>query len=104
MSAEGEQDTLEVDVLDRGQELTLTGTGNGPIDAFVNAIAQVGVKVRVLDYVEHALSEGGDASAAAYVECAVGDDVLWGVGIDPSITLSSLKAIVSAVNRADRTA
>ncbi|MFC8797477.1 2-isopropylmalate synthase [Promicromonospora sp. NPDC057138] len=103
VSAEGEQDTLEVDVLDRGQELTLTGTGNGPIDAFVNAIAQVGVDVRVLDYTEHALSEGGDASAAAYVECAVGDDVLWGVGIDPSITLSSLKAIVSAVNRADRT-
>jgi 2-isopropylmalate synthase len=104
VSAEGEQDTLEVDVLDRGQELTLTGTGNGPIDAFVNAIAQVGVEVRVLDYAEHALSEGGDASAAAYVECAVGDDVLWGVGVDPSITLSSLKAIVSAVNRAERAA
>jgi 2-isopropylmalate synthase len=104
VSAEGEQDTLEVDVTDRGKELTLTGTGNGPIDAFVNAIAQVGVDVRVLDYTEHALSEGGDASAAAYVECAVGDDVLWGVGIDPSITLSSLKAIVSAVNRAERAA
>ncbi|WP_369375647.1 2-isopropylmalate synthase [Promicromonospora sp. Populi] len=104
VSAEGEQDTLEVDVVDRGVLQTLTGTGNGPIDAFVNAIAQVGVEVRVLDYAEHALSEGGDASAAAYVECAVGDDVLWGVGVDPSITLSSLKAIVSAVNRAERAA
>jgi len=104
VSAEGEQDTLEVDVVDRGVRQTLTGTGNGPIDAFVNAIAQVGVEVRVLDYAEHALSEGGDASAAAYVECAVGDDVLWGVGVDPSITLSSLKAIVSAVNRAERAA
>jgi len=60
--------------------------------------------VRVLDYAEHALSEGGDATAAAYVECAVGDEVLWGVGIDPSITTASLKAIISAVNRQGRTA
>jgi 2-isopropylmalate synthase len=94
--------TLEVDVVDQGTEQTLTGTGNGPLDAFVVAIAGVGVDVRVLDYTEHAMSAGGDATAAAYVECAVGDDVLWGVGIDPSITTSSLKAIVSAVNRAER--
>ncbi|WP_277211507.1 2-isopropylmalate synthase [Isoptericola croceus] len=93
---------LEVDVVDRGEEHTLTGTGNGPLAAFVDAIAHVGLDVRVLDYAEHALSEGGDASAAAYVECAVGDDVLWGVGVDPSITTASLEAIVSAVNRAER--
>ncbi|WP_407317375.1 2-isopropylmalate synthase [Isoptericola halotolerans] len=93
---------LEVDVVDRGEEHTLTGTGNGPLAAFVDAICHVGLDVRVLDYAEHALSEGGDASAAAYVECAVGDDVLWGVGIDSSITTSSLKAVVSAVNRAER--
>ena len=103
-SSEDGPDTLSVDVLDRGEELTLEGTGNGPVAAFVDAIAQVGVDVRVLDYAEHALSEGGDALAAAYVECQVGDDVLWGVGIDPSITTASLKAIVSAVNRAERTA
>lgn len=101
-SAEDGPDTLAVDVLDQGKELTLEGTGNGPVAAFVDAIRQVGVEVRVLDYAEHALSEGGDASAAAYVECQVGDDVLWGVGIDPSITTASLKAIVSAVNRAER--
>jgi len=101
-SVEGGPATLEIDVLDRGSELTLAGSGNGPVDAFVDAISQVGVEVRVLDYAEHALSEGGDATAAAYVECAVGDDVLWGVGIDPSITTASLKAIVSAVNRAER--
>lgn len=101
-SSEDGPDTLSVDVLDRGEELTLEGTGNGPVAAFVDAIAQVGVDVRVLDYAEHALSEGGDATAAAYVECQVGDDVLWGVGIDPSITTASLKAIVSAVNRAER--
>jgi 2-isopropylmalate synthase len=101
-AAEDGTTTLSVDVVDRGQELTLTGTGNGPIAAFVDAVAKVDVRVRVRDYAEHALSEGGDASAAAYVECQVGDDVLWGVGIDPSITTASLKAIVSAVNRAER--
>jgi len=58
--------------------------------------------VKVLDYAEHALSGGGDASAAAYVECKVGDEVLYGVGIDPSITTASLKAIISAVNREGR--
>ena len=60
--------------------------------------------MRVLDYAEHALSAGGDARAAAYVECAVGDRVLWGVGLDQSIVKASLKAIVSAVNRAERDA
>jgi 2-isopropylmalate synthase len=95
-------DTLSVDLRDNGQDVTLQGTGNGPIAAFVDALAGVGVQVAVLDYAEHALSEGGDASAAAYVECSVGDQVLWGVGIDPSITTASLKAIISAVNRAQR--
>jgi 2-isopropylmalate synthase len=78
----------------------LTGEGTGPIDAFVTALATVGVDVRVLDYAEHALSAGGDATAAAYVECAVGGRVLWGVGIDPNIVTASLRAVVSAVNRA----
>jgi 2-isopropylmalate synthase len=101
-AAEDGTTTLAVDVVDRGEEHTLTGTGNGPIAALVDAITKVGVDVKVLDYTEHALSEGGDATAAAYVECAVGHDVLWGVGIDPSITTASLRAIVSAVNRAER--
>jgi len=101
-ASEGGATTLSVDVVDHGEDVTLEGTGNGPLAAFVDAISKVGVDVRVLDYAEHALSEGGDATAAAYVECQVGDDVLWGVGIDPSITTASLKAIVSAVNRAAR--
>jgi len=58
--------------------------------------------VRVLDYAEHALSSGGDAVAAAYVECAIGEQVLWGVGIDPNIVTASLHAVVSAVNRSLR--
>jgi 2-isopropylmalate synthase len=67
-------------------------------------LAELGVDVRVLDYAEHAMSAGGDATAASYVECAVDGRVLWGVGIDPSIVTSSLKAVVSAVNRAERDA
>ncbi|WP_455132170.1 alpha-isopropylmalate synthase regulatory domain-containing protein, partial [Microbacterium aurum] len=68
--------------------------------AFVDALGTVGYDVRVLDYSEHAMSAGDDAQAAAYVECAIGDKVVWGVGIATSITTASLRAVVSAVNRA----
>jgi 2-isopropylmalate synthase len=80
----------------------IRGSGNGPIAAFVDALAGIGFDVRVLDYHEHALSAGDDARAAAYVECAVEDTVLWGVGVDSSIVNASLRAVVSAVNRAMR--
>jgi 2-isopropylmalate synthase len=99
-SAAGEKDALTVNVYVDGELRTLEGTGNGPIAAFVDAISTVGFDVRVLDYAEHALSSGGDAIAAAYVECAIGDQVLWGVGLDPNIVTASLKAVISAVNRA----
>ncbi len=95
-------DTLAADVVDAGSAVTVEGSGNGPVDAFVAAIGTRGVKVEVLDYAEHALTSGGDSKAAAYVECQIGDDILWGVGIDPSITTASLKAIISAVNREGR--
>ncbi len=94
--------SVHVVISDDGDEFALDGSGNGPVAAFCNALAQHGVDVRVLDYHEHAMSAGGDAKAAAYLECTVGDRVLWGVGIDPSITTASLKAIISAVNRAVR--
>ncbi|WP_263118920.1 2-isopropylmalate synthase [Cellulomonas sp. RIT-PI-Y] len=93
---------LTVDLVDNGEARTVHAAGNGPIAAFVAALNEVGVQVQVLDYAEHALSAGGDATAAAYVECSVGDRTLWGAGIDPSSTTASLKAIVSAVNRALR--
>ncbi|MBC9735414.1 2-isopropylmalate synthase [Nocardioides marmotae] len=105
-SAAGEKDQLTVNVYVDGELRTLEGSGNGPIAAFVDAInslevaAERGWDIRVLDYAEHALSAGGDAYAAAYVECAVGDQVLWGVGVDPNIVTASLKAVTSAVNRA----
>jgi 2-isopropylmalate synthase len=97
-----EQDALSVDVRVAGRPTTLTGTGNGPIAAFVAALGTVGYQVRVLDYVEHALSSGGDARAAAYLECEVAGRLLWGAGVDPNIVTASLKAVVSAVNRAHR--
>ena len=89
---------LEVD----GVTQTRTALGNGPIDAFLRMLGEDDMDVRVLDYTEHALSEGGAAMAAAYVEAAVGDRVLWGVGLDHNTTTASLKAVVSAVNRAVR--
>ncbi|MFJ4025918.1 2-isopropylmalate synthase [Paenarthrobacter sp. NPDC089989] len=96
--------TMNANLRIDGVEVRRTGHGNGPIAAFLDILHHDGVDVRVLDYSEHALSEGGSASAAAYVECAVGERVLWGVGIDPSTTTSSLKALISAVNRAVRDA
>ena len=91
--------TLTVTLVDGGQEKRLTAVGNGPLDAFVTALEGTGLSVRILDYAEHALSEGHDAKAASYVECEVDGQVLWGVGIDPSITTSSFKAVISALNR-----
>ena len=76
--------------------------GNGPIAAFLNILSGHQVQVRLFDYVEHALSASGDALAAAYVELEVNGRTLWGVGIDADISTASLKAIVSAVNRALR--
>jgi 2-isopropylmalate synthase len=93
---------LEVTLLDRGEAKKLSGTGNGPIAAFCNILQSYGVDVKVLDYFEHALSAGGDASAAAYLECSINGESFWGVGIDPNTTTASLKAVVSAINRAIR--
>jgi 2-isopropylmalate synthase len=93
-------DQVSAVLVSGGEEQTVTGTGNGPVAAFCAALGDAGHDVRVLDYVEHALSAGGDARAAAYLECAIGGQVVWGVGIDSSITTASLKAVVSAVNRA----
>jgi len=101
-SVMGEDVQLTVKMTDRGEAIELSGTGNGPIAAFCHIMQNYGVDVRVLDFSEHALSSGGDASAAAYLECAISGDVFWGVGIDPNTTTASLKAVVSAINRAIR--
>jgi 2-isopropylmalate synthase len=82
--------------------LAETGVGNGPIAAFLEIMSSHGHEIRLFDYVEHAMSASGDALAAAYVELQVGDVRLWGVGVDSDMSTASLKAIVSAVNRAVR--
>ncbi len=101
-STAGKDVELSVDLLDNQKQITLKGSGNGPISAFCNVMQSYGVDIQVADYYEHAMSAGGDASAAAYLECSVNGGTYWGVGIDPSTTTASLKAVISAVNRALR--
>ncbi|QGU03054.1 2-isopropylmalate synthase [Corynebacterium kalinowskii] len=87
-------------VLHDGESRTIEGVGNGPVAAFANALESLGIDVEVQEYSQHARSAGDDAEAAAYVYASVGSTASWGVGVDSSITEASLKAIVSAVNRA----
>ncbi|MEU1038359.1 2-isopropylmalate synthase [Streptomyces sp. NPDC005907] len=95
-------DTLTVEASVDGVDTVLTGTGNGPISAFFDALQSVGIDVRLLDYTEHTMSEGASAQAASYIECAIDGKVMWGIGIDANTTRASLKAVVSAVNRTAR--
>ena len=110
---DGSDTVLKAKVLDRGiepgdepREREVSGIGNGPIAAFLNALSNFGIEASVMDYAEHTMSVGTDAMAASYVECQVGEDaesqIIWGVGIDSSITTSALKAIISAINRSER--
>jgi 2-isopropylmalate synthase len=91
---------IDAEVQHRGARRPLLAVGNGPIDAYVQALQALAVQVRVLDYHEHAMSSGGDANAAAYVECEVNGKAVWGVGLDANIVTASIKAVTSAVNRA----
>jgi len=95
-------DTLKVEATVDGVDTVLAGTGNGPISAFFDALAKIDIDARLLDYQEHTMSEGASAQAASYIECAIDGKVLWGIGIDANTTRASLKAVVSAVNRAAR--
>ena len=99
MHSSADDDRIEATVQWQGQRQVLSGTGNGPIAAFVHALQGLDLDVRVLDYVEHATGAGEEAQAASYLELAVQGRVLWGCGISPSIVTSSLRAIVSGVNR-----
>jgi 2-isopropylmalate synthase len=92
--------TLEAHVRLEGVERWIKGSGNGPIAAFVDALGRdAGTAVEIVDYAEHALGEGADATAVAYVEARVGGKTRWGVGVDANIVTASLRAVVSAVNR-----
>ena len=105
MRSESEMDgvvNLNVVLRDGTGELETSGTGNGPVSAFIDVLGRQGVQLRLLDYVEHTLAAGGDALAASYIELDVNGKNLWGVGIDGDIATASLKALISAVNRALR--
>jgi 2-isopropylmalate synthase len=105
MRTESEMDgvvNLSVVLRDGAEEIAVSGTGNGPISAFIDVLSKQGVSVKVNDYLEHTLSASGDALAAAYTELVVDGKVLWGVGIDGDIAIASIKALISAVNRAVR--
>ena len=111
---DGSDTVLKARILDRGVnvgvdepvEREVSGMGNGPLAAFLNALSNFGIEASGMDYVEHTMSVGTDAMAASYVECQIGEEedprIVWGVGIDTSIVTSSLKAIISAINRSER--
>ena len=101
---DGGTDTITAVVKIDGVEREIIGAGNGPLAAFCDALGAVGFDINVLDYSEHAMSSGEEAQAAAYVEASIGGRTVWGVGIATSITTASLRAVVSAVNRAARLA
>ena len=93
---------LTAEISAAGQAQQVEGIGNGPISAFCDALATIGIEARVLDYTEHALTQGTDAQAAAYVECEIGGQVYWGVGVDTNTASASMRAVLSAVNRSRR--
>ena len=93
---------LDAVLRDGSAEVQVSGTGNGPISAFLEVLAKQGISVSLLDYSEHTLGASSDAQAAAYVELSVEGKTLWGVGIDGDISNASLKAVISAVNRSQR--
>ncbi len=98
----GERVTCQADLLVNGQERLLTGTGNGPIDAFVHSVREAGLAAfELLNYSEHSLGSGAQARAVSYIQIKPQhDNALYGAGIDTNIERASIKAIVSALNRA----
>ena len=83
-----------------GKDIPLSGRGNGPIDAFFKALRSVGItEYKFVSYSEHAVSTGADSQAVSYIELSRGDEIVFGVGLDHNISLSSIKGIICAINR-----
>ena len=94
-------DQIVADLVAEGEKREISGAGNGPIAALVDAFErEFGITIRLRDYHEHAMSAAADATAAAYIEAEIDDDLVWGVGVHSSIVTASLRAVVNAVNRA----
>ena len=101
-SAEGGVEHLTARLKIDGHETVLNGAGNGPVDAFIHALrASTGLDIHVLNYHEHGVGSGEDANAVAYVQIRAGADrTCYGVGVDPNIVTATLRAVISATNRA----
>ena len=91
-------DHIKAEIEIDGKNHEISGSGNGPIDAFVNALNQkLSIDIKVSDYHQSAISSGSDAQAAAYIELQKGDKTSWGVGINPNTTKASFEAIIVGV-------
>jgi 2-isopropylmalate synthase len=91
---------VEAIILDRGEQVTITGSGTGPIDGFVDALSRhIGAELSVLDYSEHSMQRGSDAAAISYMEMEHPGGRIFGAGINTNIVAASLEAVVSAANR-----
>jgi 2-isopropylmalate synthase len=103
---ENDNTSITAQLVVDGEPVTVTGEGNGPIAAFVDALANgAGIRLDVVDYTEHAMGTGSDATAVAYVETEGADGVTrWGVGVNPNISTASLQAVLGAAERARRDA
>ncbi len=98
-SAKGRRN-VEATITDGGQEVTITGSGTGPIDGFVDALSRhIGIPMTVLDYSEHSMQRGSNAAAISYMEVEHPGGKLFGAGINTNIVAASLEAVVSAANR-----
>ncbi len=93
-----ENDQIKAEIEINGQTYDISGSGNGPIDAFINALNQtLSLNIKVSDYHQSAISSGSDAQAAAYIELQIEEKTSWGVGINPNTTKASFEAIVVGV-------
>ena len=95
-----EKDKIKLSLVENGKEVTIEGAGNGPIDAFINALnTRLSSDFKVSDYHQHSISSGSDASAAAYIEIQNKNFSDWGAGIDQNTTVASYKAILNGINK-----
>jgi 2-isopropylmalate synthase len=95
-----EKDVIKLSLLENNKEVQIEGTGNGPIDAFINALNDhLSSDFKVSDYHQHSISSGSDASAAAYIEIQNKNSSDWGAGIDQNTTVASYKAILNCINK-----
>ena len=99
-STKDDVNELEVKMIMNTEEVTVSGTGNGPIDSFVNGLSkELGINIKISDYHQSAISSGSDAQAAAYIELEKDGQTRWGVGINPNTTRASFEAIIVGLSK-----